>query len=158
MLLARLQGHDKGPPPLGVRSHPDKPARHAAHVPLTAGEEAQVRAAELQGAAQRLPLAHHDIRPQFPRRLQHPQGDGIGRHNQQCALFMGDLSRSLQTLQAAEEVRILKDHAGGVLVHLLRQDVQVRRSLARQVGHVLDRQPDALGVRSHHLPVLGVHG
>ena len=160
VLLASRQGQDKAPPPLGVHRLADQSPRHLAHVFLPTGEEAKIRPAEIEGIAQRLPLAHHDVGPVFARRREQAQGDGISVDDQQRSRRVYRLGQLLQLAgfrQLAEEVWILNDHAGGVVVELGvgYWVLEACPELSRRVG---DCQVGAWGVGVQGGAVFRVYG
>ena len=79
VLLARLQREDEAAPAVDVGGLAGDPARHAADVLLGRAEEAERRAAEVEAAAERLPLPHRDVDPALARRPEHAQGHRVDR-------------------------------------------------------------------------------
>jgi len=150
VLFPRGQGEDEGPFPLGVHRLPDQASGHAADVLHTGGEEAQVRAAEVEPGPHALPLADDDVGAEGPGRLQHPQSDGVRHHHQQRAGAVCGLRVRGQVLNPAQEVRVLDDEARGLLI----QQVGHRSGDVPAVAH--DVQSHALGVGADNGPVFGV--
>src|SRR2546430_15452525 len=68
VLLARLQGHAKGPVTVRVASEADDPPRHLPDVFLPAGEDPEERPAEIHRRPEGLSLADPDVRAAVPRR------------------------------------------------------------------------------------------
>ena len=93
VLLAGLQGqHEAALAVARSLVMPDEAARQLAHVLLLAGEQARVRAAELQRHAQRLPLADGDVGVQLAGRLEQAQRDRVVDQDEQRARRV-DLAR-----------------------------------------------------------------
>src|SRR5205814_10635403 len=66
VLLARLQGHAKGPVTVRVAGEADDSPRHLPDVLLTTSEDPEQRAAEIHRRPEGLSLANHDVRPDGP--------------------------------------------------------------------------------------------
>ena len=78
VLLARLQREHVAGAALDVLRLADDAAGHLAHEPLAAGEQPDVRPAEPERDAQRLPFADDDVRAVRRRRPVQREADRIG--------------------------------------------------------------------------------
>ena len=134
MLLAGLQRQHPAALAAAIDRLAGDPARHAAHELLAAGHDAQVRPAERHRAAQRLPFGHDDVGAVVAGPLEQAQADRIDRHDEQRPGVVGDLGQRFDVFQAAEEVRMLHEHAGRLVVdgrgQLVRRD-DARRACRR---------------------------
>ena len=147
MLLSSLEGEHVPRPALDVPRPPDDAPRHLAHVLLSAGEEPQVRPSEAQGNAQRLSLAHGDVRAVLARGPQQPQRYRLDHSHVQGAGGVGRLTQAVHVLQVAEEVGLLDDQAGVLFRHT---------NVFRR--HAVHGQAAPGGVGAHDGLVVRVHG
>ena len=119
-----------------------------------AGHDAQVRAAEGQGQAQRLALGHGDVRAHFAGRpdqgLEHRVGgdDGHG-----LGLTAGG-EQFREVVDGAEEIRVLHQQGGGVAVDGPLEALDVGPAVL--VGHGDEFQVQVGRVGAEHDPVDGV--
>ncbi len=107
---------------------PDNSARHLPHVFLAADHDSQVRAAKAQMIAQRLAFGHRDIGAVVDRALEQADADRVEHHDRQRAAIVGGFDDPGHVLELAEEVRILKNHRGGLIGD--RPDDRFARNLA----------------------------
>ena len=93
------------------------PARHAADVLLGRAEEAERGAAEVEPVAERLALADGDVGAALARRLAgSPSVIGSTGDDHQRAVLLGRRAERLDVLDRAEEVRLLQEDRGGLVV------------------------------------------
>src|SRR5262249_34983647 len=111
-----------------------QPPRQAAHELLTTGHDAQVRPAERHWAAKRLPLRYGDIRSIVAWAPQQPQADRVERNDDLGPRLVRDAYELIDLFQATEEVRVLKQHAGGLIVHRGSELFRLDRSAWRLDG------------------------
>ena len=90
VLFARLQSQHKGALAAIVRGLADDAARQFAHQRLGRRHEAEVRPAEGERHAQRLPFAHGHVRADLAGRFVKRAGDGVDAQNQFGAVFVDD--------------------------------------------------------------------
>jgi hypothetical protein len=84
---------------------------------LAAGEQADIRPAELQPDADRLAFADDDVGAHLAGRADQPERDRLGDHrDQQRALGMRRLGDRRQVGDPAEDVGILDDDRAGLAV------------------------------------------
>src|SRR5439155_21144002 len=115
VLLARLEGEDIAALARGVYRLADDPAWHPADELGAGGDEAVVRASVGLVVARSLALADRERAAVRARCFEHAERNRIDvRHRQGPGLVR--CRREVRSrLQAAEEVRLLEDHARGVL-------------------------------------------
>ena len=134
VLLAGLQREHEAAAPVGVGRLARDPAGHPAQVLLGGGEEAERRAAEVEPVAERLALADGDVDAALARRAQDAEGDRVDRGDAERAGLVRGRRQRLEVLDRAEEVRVLDEDGGDVLVD---------RSSASSAGSVTpSREPD----------------
>src|SRR3989304_3156 len=111
---------------LSSASSPGLAAGVGALAPPPGPNDAAVRPAEGERAAEALRLSHRDVRAHLPRRLQDAERGGLAaQRDEQRPLPMGIVGEGAVILDDAEEVRALDYHRGGVAPDGLR---------ARRVG------------------------
>jgi hypothetical protein len=153
VLLAGLEGEDVRPLALRVGRLADDPPRHAADVVLTGCQKSIVGTAEGLMVARALALADRESAAVAPWRLEHAKRDRVDVRDGECLRLVGRGREVGSRLQAAEEVRLLEDHAGRVAGRL--GDV-VRVGRAVSVGHFDDLEAEAGRVGLDHLAYLRV--
>ena len=116
VLLAGAKRHDVGVPALPVHGLSDETAGQSPHVGETAGEQAQIRAAEPERGPEGLALPHHDIRAEIAGGPEQPRRDGIEAHDEAGAEALGDGTGSADVLEAAEKVRCGDDDGADAAV------------------------------------------
>ena len=116
VLLAGLQREDEAAAPVGVGGLAGDPARHPAQVLLGGGEEAERGAAEVEAVAERLALADGDVDAALAGRAQDAERDRVDRGDAERAGLVGSASERLEVLDRAEEVRVLDEERGGLVV------------------------------------------
>ncbi len=156
MLFPGLEGEDKSPAPLAVHRGSCNPPRHPANQVLPRGKEAQVGPAEADLVAEGLSFANDNVRAVIRRGLEDPQRDGIDAGHEEGACPVDQIGQSIYRLQAAEEVWMLDQDAGNLLIEMLFEDVQAHGPVRGGNFHKL--QIPASQVGSHHLPVDGMDG
>ena len=116
VLFAGLQRQHPAAAAAAVDRLARDPSGHAADELLATGHDAQVWAPVQHRRSQRLPLGHDDVGSQIPRPLQQSQADRVADRDQQCAAGVRRGSQRFHLFQATEEVRMLHQHAGRLLV------------------------------------------
>ncbi len=94
----------------------DQAASHLVDILLAGGEKTQVRSAERKRDSQRLALASNNIRTHLAGCFKQAQGDRVGNHADQGALRVGCFDQCCEIIDAPEEIRVLDDDQGGVVV------------------------------------------
>ena len=153
MLLARLEGEDVAAASLDVGRLPDDPAGHPARELLARGDEAIVRPAVGERVAGRLPLADRDRAAVAAGSLEHAERHRVDMGDRQRLGVVRGRCQLRRRLQAAEEVRLLEDRAGGVLGRCA-ELLGVGDAVA--VRHVDDLHPEARRVGPDDLAHLRV--
>ena len=125
VLLAGLEREHEAAAPVQVARLAGDPARHAPDEALGRREEAEARAAVVQPVAERLALAHADVRAELARRAQHAERERVGGHHEQRPGALAGLGQLAQVLDGAQEVRLLHDHRRRVVVHRRGQRLDV---------------------------------
>ena len=151
MLLARLQGEHKPAPTILIARLPGDPSRQPAQQRVRRGEEAKGRAAEVEPAAERLPLANREIDPTLARRLQDPEPQRVTRADRERSGFPGACGEPVEVLDRAQEVWLLHDQRAGGPVQLGRDGDAL---LERQLNHLHVPRP---GQRTKRLARVGVN-
>ena len=148
VLLAGLQRHPVGGPAVRVDRDADHAPRHLARVRAAGGEERGVRPAVAERHAEALRVADHHVGVHLAGRGQQRQGEQVGGDHDQCAGRVRPGGHRRQVVQAAGDVRRLRQHSEHVV-----QAVPLPRR-GPDVGHV---DPDAqrLGAPPHHGHRLG---
>ena len=153
VLLARLERQDEGSPAVDVDGLAHDASRHAPDEVVACREKAVVRAAVRRPVPGRLALADRDGHSRTPRCFEHAERHR-GRHGRSRARPPRSPPRQVGSLlEAAQEVRLLKDHGRSVL-RRLGELVRVRD--AAPVRHLHDVEPESRGVRLHDLPDLRI--
>ena len=143
VLLARAQGHHVSASPVLIHRLADDAPGDLAHVLAARGEEAQVRPAEAERDAQRLPLAHDDVRAQRARRLEQAQSERVSHDAQQRAGGVNRAGQVAEVLDLPEEVRVLDDEHSRVFVEHVHQVGQ--RGAASLIADELQAAPLVIG-------------
>src|SRR3712207_9095117 len=73
--------------------------------PYTTLFRSERRPAEVQAVAERLPLAHRDVGPEGPGRLEHAEGHGVAHDDHDDPGLLGERDERLEVLDGADEVR-----------------------------------------------------
>ena len=142
VLLARLQRQHEAALAVGVDGLARDATGHAADVALGRGEEPERRAAEVKPVAERLALADADVGAEVARRLEDPERQRIGGDDEQRAGALGCLGQRSEILDRSQEVRLLEDDCGGVVVDGGGERVEVGRAM------VVQRRLDDLGAEA----------
>src|SRR2546423_7756101 len=130
VLLARGEREDEAAAALSVVCDAGEPARHLARVLLARGEQPDVRAAEGDGHAERLPLRDDDVGAARARRAKHSERRALRADDaEQRSRRVNLVGESFQVFDAAEEVWRLDDDRGHGLVE--RGFVKVERRAPR---------------------------
>ncbi len=116
VLLAGLQGEDEAAAAVGVGRLAGDPPGHPAQVLLGRGEEAERRPAEVEPVAERLALADGDVDAALAGRAQDAERDRVDRGDAERAGVVGGRGERLEVLDRAEEVRVLDEDGGGLVV------------------------------------------
>jgi hypothetical protein len=106
---------------------------------LGRAEEPEGRSAVIEATAEWLALPHRDVDPALARRLEHAEGHRIDRGDRHRARLVCGLGERRQVFDPAQEVRVLNEDGGRVLV-------ERRRELARAGQAVLEPHLGDLGV------------
>ena len=93
---------------------------HAAQEGLLGGEEAEARAAEVEPVAERLALPHGDVDVEVAGRAQDAERDRVALDDDDRAGLLGGRHERLEVLDGAEEVRVLQEDRGDVVVERVR--------------------------------------
>lgn len=117
VLLARRERQHEAALAFRVHRLATEAPRHLADMLVVAGEEAEVRPAEAEPAADRLAFAHHDIDTHRAGRTDRAEGDGFRHHgDQQRALLVAARGKLREVGDMAEEVGVLHDDAARLVV------------------------------------------
>ncbi len=116
VLLARLEREDETAAAVDVGRLAGDAARHAADVLLGRAEESERRAAEVEAPAERLALPHRDVDPALAGRPEHAERHRVDRGDRQRAGVVRGRGERGEVLDAAEEVRVLDEDGGGLVV------------------------------------------
>ena len=116
VLLAGLQREHEAAAPVDVRGLARDPAGHPAQVLLGGREEAERRTAEVEAVAERLALADRDVDAALARRPEHAERDRVDGGDAERARLVGGARQRLEVLDRAEEVRVLDEDGGGLVV------------------------------------------
>ncbi len=117
VLLAGLEREHEAAPPVHVLGLARDPTGHPPDEPLGGGEEPEARAAVVQPVAERLALAHADVGAHLARRLEDAQRKRVRGAHEQRPGALARLGQLAHVLHGAQEVRLLDEHGGGVVVH-----------------------------------------
>ena len=145
MLLAGLKGQYPTASTAAIDGLTDQPAGQAADELLTASQDAQVRPAESQRIAQRLPFGHDDVGCVIARASEQAEADRIDRHDQERPRSMGDFGARPHVFQAAEEIGMLDDDAGRVIVDHGGESFRADRSARRCHRHQFNVEIGQIG-------------
>ena len=141
VLLAGLQGEDEAAAAVDVGRLAGDPARHPADLGLGRAEEAERRTAVVEAVAERLALADGDVDAAVAGRPEDAEGDRVAGGDQQRAGVVGDRGDRLEVLDRAEEVRVLDEDGGGLVVDGLGERVEIGEPVGERDGR--DRPPDS---------------
>ena len=120
VLLAGLEGEDEAAAAVDVLGLAGDPARHAADVLLGRGEEAERGAAEVEPVAERLALADGDVVRRTRRAgVSTPSAIGSTAATASAPASLARRRERLDVLDRAEEVRVLDEDRGGLVVDCL---------------------------------------
>ncbi len=86
MLFARRQRQHKAAPPGRIHRFATQPSGHLADIFFLAPEQPDIRPAELQANADRLPLTHHDVGVHLAGRFDCAERYRLGHHRDQQRL------------------------------------------------------------------------
>ena len=133
--------------PVDVGGLAGDPAGHAADVLLGRAEEAERGAAVVEAVAERLALAHRDVGAALAGRAQDRERDRVAGDDDQRPVLLGRLAERLDVLDRAEEVRLLEEDGGGLVVDRIGErggvgDAAVERDLD-ELGPVAGRVGDS---------------
>src|SRR5690606_14953822 len=151
MLLARLQRQDVAPPSLGVDSLAHDATRDSPDKLLSDGEKPKIRAAKGEVVAERLPLAHRDVRAIGAWRRKKPKRNGVDRDDKEPAGGVHSLPGLADRLQVAEKVGMLDQEAGDIAPRAFAKRLQVDDALPSR--HGIDGDPLVPQVSLDHLAV-----
>ena len=119
VLLAGLQREHEAAAAVGVGGLAGDPPGHAAQVLVGRGEEAERGAAEVEPVAERLALADGDVDAALAGRAQDAERDRVDRGDAERICLVGGSREGLEILDRAEEVRVLDEDCGDVLVDVV---------------------------------------
>ena len=153
VLLPRLQRQHVAALAVQVGRLADDAARQPARVLGLRGEEPVVRTGVGLVVAGALALADRDCGAVVAGRLEDAERDRVDVGDRQRARLVRGCGQLGRGLEAAEEVRLLEDHRGGVLGRLARGRRVDRPALVR---HLDDLEAEAGRVGLHDLPHLRV--
>src|SRR5438445_3484534 len=115
VLLAGRQGQHPAAPAVGVDGLADETARHLSDELVAAGEEAEMRPAEIERVAERLTFSGDDVGPHLARRPNRTERQDLGHDDdEQRAGLVADLRELGVIADLAEKIGVLHDDAGGV--------------------------------------------
>ena len=106
-----------------------------------AAKKAEARTAEVEPVAERLPLPHGDVDPEVARRTEQAERDRVALHDHERVSFLGGGHRRLEILHGAEEVRVLQEDGGDVLVDGRGQRPGVGGAVGRPISSIVVPQP-----------------
>ena len=154
MLLAGLQGQHEGFVTMAIDGSAHQATRHAADQFLGGGHEAQIGTAEGEGDTHGLAFAGGNIDAHFARGLEHGEGDGVDRLDDEDAAGMTVLDNVGVVVDDAEEVWILYHHGGGLIIQCVEDVAAI--ALAMGDGNLLEVDGEVRRVGGEHLAVDGV--
>ena len=160
VLFARLQRQGKTWTPIEIDGASNDAARHLPHIFHTRRHEPKVWAAGRQRAAERLAIAHDNIRAALTPlcgRLEHGERSGVHHRNHQRVACVGPIGERVNVLQSAEEIRLL-NHQGRDLLRL-KGNQRIGGSLATdsRVRQVFNLQALTSGRRLRYSPIVRMH-
>ncbi len=117
MLFPGRKRQNEAAPALCIHRLAAQAARHLTHIFLSRREEPEIRSAELEADAQRLPLANDHVRAHQARSLHRAQCHRLRHHrDQQRANLMHLVRKRRQVIDPAKNIGILHDNAAYILV------------------------------------------
>ena len=156
MLFSGLQAQHIGAAAFGVRGLAHDAAGQLAHVLFGGGHVAQIGATGCQRQAQRLTLAHGDVRAAVTGRFHDGQRDGVAAHDIHGARLMDGGAQRLRVLEQAVEVGLLHIEGGGIRRQHLPQGVGV--GLAVLFGNDAQLVAGAVAVGADGVDHVGMGG
>ena len=124
VLLPRAERHDERPSPVEVGRDAHQAARDLADERIRAGDDAEVRAAEVERDAQRLALAGGDVRAVLAGRGEDRERHGLDDRHEQRTGRVGEAADGRHVLEQPEDVRLGDDHAGDRVLGVGEQPLQ----------------------------------
>jgi hypothetical protein len=118
VLLARLEGEDVPDPAVHVHSLADDAPGHPPNVVQAGGDDAQVRAPEVQVVAEDLTLGHGDVGAQLSRRGQHAERERVEHLDGPGAAGVGLAEQLACRFEDPKAVGMLDDHGGHVVADM----------------------------------------
>src|SRR5262249_9679578 len=150
VLLAGRQGQHPTAPTVGVNGLADETSGHLADELVAAGEEAEMRAAEIERVAERLALGRDDGGPHLARRANGAKRQDLGHDDdEQRAGLVTDLRELRVVPNLPKEIGGLHDDAGGVAADLLSELLAAQR---RRLGGYFEADKASIGLA--HLAVM----
>src|SRR5258706_11356324 len=126
MLFARCEREDVGTLPAIINRFANETPCHLVDEILARREKADAGSAIPHWDAQRLTIAHDDIRTHRARSLEHRQRSGICDDANQRALCMNSVDEFGVIVNASEEIRILDDNEASVFIDLIRKRLRTQ--------------------------------
>ena len=145
VLLARLEREHVAATAVSVEGLAHDPARDLADMGQGGGEQPEVGAAEVQGAAEQLPLPHHHIGAIVTRPSHQPGRERVEHDHQECAEGVRSRGLGSDVDQTAEVVGLTDDERG-------------RSSVGRPPVTLDHPMPGGPRAREQHLAKARVHG
>jgi len=156
MLLAGLNRERVAGAALAICRTPHETARHLAEELVAAGENAEEGPTVLHRDAERLTFGDRDVGTILAGPAQNAQADRIERNDRESSDGMSQFRQLVGFLQTAEEIRMLENQTGRLVVESRFHFREVSRSLR---GRHDDEFTLQIGkIRLQHLPVLRMHG
>ena len=151
VLLAGREGQHPAAPAFGVDGLADEPARHLPHELVAGREQTEIRPAEIERVAERLPFGGDNVGAHLAGRLDRTQGQHLGHDdNQQRALVVAGPPQFRPVAQLAPEIGVLHDDTRGFAVDEPRQVLVA----ARCRGRGRELEPDKPGIGRAHFAIM----
>ena len=129
-------------------------ARKAAHELFTASHDSQVRPTVEKGGPEGLTFRNSNIDAQFARTLKNSQADRIKDVDHQGSLLMCQFYSSGNVFQAPEEIGMLNDNTGSLVIQFRIQHLQGKGSRGSFQGYQLGFRIAQVGLED--LPIFRV--
>ena len=144
VLLAGLEREHEAAAAVDVGRLACDPAGHAADVLLSRAEEAERGAAVVEAVAERLALAHGDVCTALARGPQDRESDRIAGDDHERTVLLRRRAERLDVLDGPEEVRLLQEDRGGLVIDRFRQGGRVGDPIGKrdldQLGPIARRR------------------
>ena len=118
VLLTRLEGQHKAASSLGVGRLSDESSRHTTQIFFFAREHAEIRTAETERVAERLPFANHNVGVVRAGRLIHAERNRIRADDEQRARRVHAFRDRFHVAHVAEKIGIGDENARRLLVEM----------------------------------------